>query len=488
MESNNTLPVPKDLELEQMLLGAALQDNEVVDVCGAYISEHHFFQPLHGRIWQGICDMRAGGTPANPITMRSHFQEDDAFNEVGGLEYLIDLSANPALPTVVEDYAKILMDMYAKRQIIEACEATIQRASSGDMVDTAQAQLGDVIGWSQQVMYELPTQGTQEAAGDAASTVIDKMARGEFDKGIPWGLKKLTEMTGGMIKSNLVVIGGRPSMGKTAFSLMVAKAAAYHGEEDPFRPDKEKKGGALFVSFEMTTKQLVLRQLSDACFSLHDPIPYFLLNQGVMKPGWEDRLREGAKKILQLPLIIDDGAARTVDGVEAASRSADKVLKENGSKLSVVIIDYLGLMTGKRDRNTSRQQEIASITAGLKKLANRLDITVVLLHQVGRGVEARDDKRPQLSDLREAGDVEQDADVVLFVFREHYYLSRQQPKSTDNKVQMDWQDSVQRSKNVMEIIVAKQRNGPTGTADAWVDMATNRIQSRPPTDDDWSML
>ena len=479
MSASQAAPLPpQNLEAEQQLLGAALYDNGCVESVAALIQPHHFHQPLHGRIWEAIVHVVRDGGTADPVVLKTHFEHDEAMKEVGGPGYLMDLAARAVNSVRGEQYARILVDLYARRQIIKASRETIERAHSGDLVDTATSQLGSVIGWAQQVMYELPASGMQETAGYAAGEVVRNLVSGQYEHGLPWGLRDLTAKTGGLLPTDLIVIGARPSMGKSAFGLMVAKAVAYAAREDAMRETIDKKGGALFVSFEMTTRMLVMRQIADAAFDRMDPIHYSALRQGRMEERWKPRLDTAVKRLEALPLIIDDGASATVEGVEAAARAADKTLQERGSKLGVLIVDYLGLMRAKRDRNTNRQQEIGLITGGLKSIAKRMRIPVVALHQVGRGVEQRDDKRPTMADLRESGDIEQDADVIIFLYRDHYYLARQRPK--DPNKEEDWAIQVASCAHELEVILAKQRNGPTGTVRAWCDLACNRIQSDDP--------
>lgn len=472
--------VPANLEAEQQFLGACLMHNEIVAGVAVWLPPEAFHQPLHGRIWERIVEVvRAGGT-ANPVTLKTHFDLDDAMEEMGGAGYMMDLVGRSVTPLRAEEYAHILLDLWIRRRLIADCDAAIERARAVHLDDPAAAQLGGLIGSAQSLMHDLPSSEEQRDGGDLAARVIEKLKSGKQDPGVPTGLKGLTNLIGGWYPGDLVIVGGRPGMGKSVMLWHFTKAAAHAAT-------KGESGGACLISLEMPAEQLMIRALADAAFDRDHPLPYHDIRRGQLQAGWMERIERAGERLAGLPFVIDDSVPRTVDRVEAALHSADKKLQEkHGKRLGIALIDYLQLMGGEMRGQQSRQQQIAEITKGLKRLAKRMGIPIVVGAQVGRQVEQRENKRPQLSDLREAGDLENDADTVIFLYREFYYEIRNKP-AQDSKI-FDWRAGVENCRYDLEAIVAKQRNGPTDTVMTWFDEKSGRVADESPAAPDANTL
>jgi len=461
-----------NIEAEKKVLGLIINDNSLMGSV-TWLKAGHFSYEPHFVIWEAMIGAIQSGAAATPVTLSSLFdleidQEKPA--------YLYSLVAAVEPNDNVEQLAAIVRDCFVRREIVRASEATIQRARTLKAGDGPIRMLGDIMGGAQSLMYGLPDKGKQDSVSDIVGAMLDRLRTGKVEKGIPTGLRKLTERIGGFMPGDFIVVGARPGMGKTLALWHFCKAAAHAASKDPL-----ESGAPCLISLEMSQEQVLMRALSDAAFQPGREIPYSPLMKGrVDQPWWLDELEAAKERLSALPMVIDDSMCRTVPEIEAAARSADKRLREQGSKLGILLIDYLGLMGGDRDSNTSRQQQIAAITRGLKSLAKRLGIPIVAAHQVGRGVESRDDKRPQLSDLREAGDIEQDADVVIFLYREHYYKQRGMPPKSDAKY-TDWAQEMDSFEHLIEFITSKQRNGSTGIDKAWISLPSGRIADTDPT-------
>lgn len=461
-----------NIEAEKKVLGLIINDNSLMGSV-TWLKAGHFSYEPHFVIWEAMVGAIQGGAAATPVTLSSLFdleidQEKPA--------YLYSLVAAVEPNDNVEQLAAIVRDCFVRREIVRASEATIQRARTLKAGDGPIRMLGDIMGGAQSLMYGLPEKGKQEGIGDVARNTLERLRTGKVERGIPTGLRKLTERVGGFMPSDFIVLGARPGMGKTLALWHFMKAAAHAAATDPL-----KYGGPCLASLEMSLEQMTNRALADAAFKPGREIPYWALRNGQLnEPWWIDELDAAADRLDTLPMVIDDNMSRTVPEIEASFRSADKALRERGSRLGIGLIDYLGLMGGDRDRNTSREQEISRITRDLKSLAKRMQIPIVAAHQINRGVESRDDKRPRLADLRESGAIEQDADVVIFLYREHYYKKTEMPPKSDAKY-TDWVQEMERLEHQIEFITAKQRSGSTGIDKAWISLPSGRIADTDPT-------
>lgn len=457
IEENQMRILPHNTEAEQSLLGAILLNNECLENVSEFLQPLHFATSINGKIYDAIIKLTSQGFVADPVTLRAYFEKNDELKSVDGGNYLIQLVNSVISISGVEDYAKIIYDLYLRRQLIMLGENISQRATTFafeekaiDQVEIAEAKL-----------YEIATAdkkgGFISFAGALSSTmdVLDVAYKSDSSiTGITTGFIDVDKWTGGLSRSDLVIIAGRPSMGKTALATNIAFNAA-----TAYLKNSEGGGKVAFFSLEMSKEQLVTRILAQEC-----NIPSERIRRGEIKEEDYGKLVEVKKRIADLPLFIDDTPALTISTVRSRSR---KLKRQFG--LDMIVIDYLQLLQGSIDkRNENRVQEISEITRSLKTIAKELDVPVVALSQLSRAVEARDDKRPQLADLRESGSIEQDADVVMFVYREEYYEARREPTpGTDDHTK--WMDRMAKVHNLAEVIFAKQRHGPIGTVRLFFD-------------------
>jgi len=478
---------PCNIEAEQALLGAVLINNEAAHRVTGFLGAEHFFWPVHGRIFDAATKIIDRGQIATPTTLKTYFERDEGLTEVGGSEYLARLAS--AATTVInsEDYARAIYDLYLRRELIEIGEEMVNTAYDADIDEPA----GSQIEVSEKHLFDLAEKGSHEGGFlpfKSAMTAAVLAAEAAYKRdaqltGVPTGLTDLDELLGGLHRSDLLILAGRPSMGKTALATNIAfnaaKARRYNGADD----------GAVvgFFSLEMSGEQLATRILSEqAEISSHK------IRRGMVSGDDFHKVVRVANELEELPFFIDDTPALTI----AALRTRARRLKRQHN-LSMLVIDYLQLIRPSgNNRSDGRVQEVSEITQGLKALAKDLDIPVLALSQLSRAVEQRDDKRPQLSDLRESGSIEQDADVVMFVYREEYYWSRTHPKpirprkdETEAEFilrQQQWNEDYQREGRAgeAEIIVGKQRHGPTDTVEVYFAQQFTRFGNLVQTDDD----
>ena len=448
---------PHNLEAEQALLGAILVNNEALDRVSNFLKPGHFFDPLHGRIFETAAKLIMGGKRATPITLKTFFQNDEPVGDLPVPQYLGRLAANATTIINAEDYGRTVYDLAVRRQLIEIGE---------DMVNTAfdspiDAAPSDQIEEAEQQLYELAETGKYGAGFEpfsAALTDAIDMAANAYQRdgglsGIATGFADLDQRMGGLQPSDLVIIAGRPAMGKTALATNiayhVAKANAANADGDT-PPDGAVVG---FFSLEMSAEQLATRIISEQSY-----IPSERIRRGRIDSDEFDRIVEVSQELQNLPLFIDQTGGITVAQLAARAR---RLKRQRG--LGFIVVDYLQLLSGSSRRALEgRVQEVSEITTGLKALAKELHVPILALSQLSRQVEQREDKRPQLADLRESGSIEQDADVVMFVFREEYYLERSQPRENTEEHQK-WQVDMDSVTGKADVIIGKQRHGPTGT-------------------------
>ncbi len=453
---------PHNLEAEQALLGAILFDNEAYTRLSDRLQPRHFYSPFHQRLFEAMEAFIRKGQLAEPILLMERFRNDPAFTDLGGLRYLADLVDRAPPAANAPDYARIIYDLAIRRDLIRI-GGEISVAAQQD----AETEAREQIEQAEQQLYGLAENG-QASTGfqtfaDALQGAVD-MAAEAFSRdgglaGVSTGLIDLDQKLGGLHPSDLLILAGRPSMGKTALATTIAYHVArnYAWEPQPDGSRKTVNGGVVaFYSLEMSAEQLAMRILADASGVSSDR-----LRKGEIDQSEFGRVRDAALEIQESPLYIDATGGLSISKLAARAR---RLKRQVG--LDLIVVDYLQLLTTGGDgggrANDNRVQEVSQITMGLKALAKELSLPIIALSQLSRQVEQREDKRPQLSDLRESGSIEQDADCVMFVYREAYYKSRAEPREGTPE-HLTWQEEMDQIRHVAEVIIGKQRHGPIGT-------------------------
>ena len=477
-KSGTTQPLPSfrspphNFEAEKALIGALFANNNAYDRVSEFLLPRHFADPIHGRIYEAISKLIERGQIADPITLNNFFEQDGSLSDVGGTQYLAELAASMVNVINAGEYGRTIYDLHLKRMLIDLGETVVNRAFSPDVDDLATRQIEE----AEQTLYDLATTGDFEGGFQTfKSSIVTaiEMAEAAHKRdgkiaGVATGLRDVDTMLGGLHPSDLVILAGRPSMGKTALATNIAFNAAYdYKYEVDDAGDKKTINGAVvgFFSLEMSSEQLAARILSEQTEIASDK-----MRRGILSNDEFDRLVVASQQLHRLPIFIDDTPAMSVSMLRTRAR---RLRREHG--LGLIIVDYLQLMESSR-RSDNRVQEIAEITRGLKTLAKELNVPVLALSQLSRAVEQREDKRPQLSDLRESGTIEQDSDVVSFIFRESYYLERAEPMQRQDESpdkfseRFDrWEARLNDVRHHSEVIIAKQRHGPTGSVKLFFD-------------------
>ncbi len=457
---------PANVEAEQALLGALLVNNEALNAIGDQIAAPHFYEPVHKRIFEAIQKFNDRGMIANPVTLKHYFEQDDALSDVGGAAYLVKLAAAAIHVINVGDYAQMIYDLALKRELIGIGEEVVNQAYAPDI----DAPANRLIEMAEQKLFNLSAEGTGEKGFVPIRTSLAAaVSRAEVAfrnsgriVGVDTGLTDLNDMLGGLQRSDLIILAGRPSMGKTALATNIAYSACRsffeQAKSQGLGPKEMKSVG--FFSLEMSGEQLATRLLAAA-----SSLPSHKLLHGGLSHEDFNHLVRVSSEMGQMPFHIDDTPALSIAGLRTRARR----LKRTGN-LGLLVVDYLQLVRGSSTKaNENRVQEVSEITQGLKAIAKELDIPVIALSQLSRAVESREDKRPLLSDLRESGSIEQDADVVLFIFREEYYIGRSEPSMDDEAKYAKWQEDMSRVHNVAEVIIAKHRQGAIGNVRVYFD-------------------
>lgn len=458
-EVENTETMPHSIEAEQQLLGALLTNNDVYDRVASIIQPHHFYDPVHQRIYETAVARIAKGNLASPVTLKAFLEDDEGLRELGGPAYLAKLAGAAISAFAVRDYAQMIHDTAIRRELIGLGHDIVGKATRAEV----ESEPRDQIIEAEQKLYKLSEQGQSEsgfqsflkAVTDAVNVANAAYQREGGLAGVSTGLIDMDKKLGGLHKSDLLILAGRPSMGKTSLATNIAYnvAKAYRRGTLPDGTEGTVDGGVVgFYSLEMSAEQLAGRILAEA-----SEISSHKIRQGDMEESEFRRFVDAAKELESCPLFIDDTPALPIAQLAARAR---RLKRTHG--LDLLIVDYLQLVRGTSD---NRVQEIAEISMGLKAIAKELNIPVMALSQLSRQVESRDDKRPQLSDLRESGSIEQDADVVMFVFREEYYVEREKPSDEKLDEMAAWQDRMSRLHGKAEVIIGKQRHGPIGTVE-----------------------
>ena len=453
--------MPHSIEAEQQLLGAILTNNEIYDRVASIIKSQHFYEPVHARIFEVAAARITKNNLASPVTLDAFLSDDVGLRELGGPAYLARLAGAAIAGFAVRDYAQLIYDLAMRRELIRVGDDISARARRADVDQDPKKQIVE----AEQSLYALAEEGQSDSGFksflSAVTGAVD-MANLAYQRdgglaGISTGLIDLDKKMGGLHPSDLIILAGRPSMGKTSLATNVAFniAKAYRRGMKPNGEEGTLDGGVVgFYSLEMSAEQLAARILSEAA-----EIPSEQIRKGDMTEGEFRQFVDAAKSLESCPLYIDDTPALPISQLAARAR---RLKRTHG--LDVLIIDYLQLVRPASAKD-SRVNEVSEITQGMKAIAKELDIPVIALSQLSRQVENRDDKRPQLSDLRESGSIEQDADVVMFVFREEYYKEREKPGDHDLEKMAQWQEEMERLHGRAEVIIGKQRHGPIGTVD-----------------------
>ncbi|MEL7542424.1 MAG: replicative DNA helicase [Pseudomonadota bacterium] len=456
--------VPHNIEAEQSLLGAILINNEALDRVSAFLRAEHFFEPIHARIFETAAKLIQVGKQATPITLRTYFENEEDIGDITVPQYIARLAANATSIINAGDYGQTVHDLATRRELIMVGEDLVNLAYDSPVDFPPSKQIEE----AEQRLYGLAEIGKFgqgfESFNDALIEAV-ALAGAAYERdgglsGIASGLTDLDRQMGGLQNSDLIILAGRPSMGKTslatniAFNVAKARADALAANPD-LDPDDPKLSGASvgFFSLEMSSEQLATRILAEQAAVSSEKI-----RRGMITEDEFRRLRVTSETLSRLPLYIDQTGGITIAQLAARAR---RLKRQHG--LGFIVVDYLQLLSGSgRTANQGRVQEITEITTGLKALAKELAVPILALSQLSRQVENREDKRPQLSDLRESGSIEQDADVVMFVYREEYYLERAQPREGSPE-HLEWQARMNEVFQVAEAIVGKQRHGPVGT-------------------------
>ncbi|MBS28529.1 MAG: replicative DNA helicase [Alphaproteobacteria bacterium] len=458
---------PHNFEAEMALLGAILVNNRSFERVQEYLLPEHFADPAHARVYEACAHLIEHGQIADPVTLKNYFKNDADLQAIGGQAYIAELANAVITVQNAQDLGREVYDCFLRRELIDIGSRVVNDAYEHELETPAPTQ----IEHAEELLFQLAEQGSTETGfrdfKSAVTGAID-MAAAAYKRdgqivGVPTGFTDIDKLIGGLHQSDLIIIAGRPSMGKTAFATNIAYHAASSKQrsEGPDGTDIEETESVAFFSLEMSAEQLATRIISEQAHVRSDAI-----RRGDVREEEYNRVFAVSQALHGLKLFIDDTPALTIAQIRTRAR---RLKRQHG--LSLIIVDYLQLINPPANsRGDNRVQEVSQITRGLKALAKELDVPVIALSQLSRAVEQREDKRPQLSDLRESGSIEQDADVVSFIYREEYYKERERPTPRDNEKQETYLEREQRfnelleqCRNKAEVIVAKQRHGPIGT-------------------------
>ena len=447
---NNFEELPNNIEAEQSVIGTILVSNEIFDEINTIISSKNFYDPMHQKIFEAIESLIYKGMLANPITLKNYFENEK--DDLNVPDYLVKVTKFSTSSRQAIEYSRIIYDMFVRRELIKISEGTIDSAKLKDLNISGK----NIIENSEKLLFDLAEKGSFNSSlvkFDEALKFTIEMATNAYKNeegivGVPTGLTDIDDRLGGLHKSDLIIIAGRPSMGKTALATNIAFNAASKLQESG------KKSTVAFFSLEMSSEQLSTRILAEQSRIKSNDI-----RRGKISDEQFDKFIETSKNISELPLYIDETPAISIAAVSNRARRIKRLFG-----LEMIVVDYIQLMRGPTNNANNRVQEISQITQGLKAIAKELSVPVLALSQLSRAVEQRDDHKPLLSDLRESGSIEQDADVVMFVYRAAYYLERKEPQAATVE-HAEWQAKMSEIAHLAQIIIAKQRHGPTGNVD-----------------------
>jgi replicative DNA helicase len=451
---------PHNVEAEQALLGAILVNNEAFYRVSDFLNPKHFFEPIHAKIYEVVAGIIRAGKVATPVTLKTFLPPDVDIAGLSVPQYLARLAAEATTVINAEDYGRTIYDLATRRDLIQIGETMVNVAYDAAVDFAPQTQIEEI----ERQLYALAETGRydggflrfSDALKDAVDLASKAYQRDGHLSGLATGLVDLDHLMGGLQPSDLVILAGRPGMGKTALATNVAYniAVDYRGKPKPDGSIETVSGGIVgFFSLEMSAEQLATRIISE-----QTELSSSKIRRGDITAEDFNKLAAAAQSMQSIPLYIDETGGISIAQLAARAR---RLKRQRG--LDLMIVDYLQLLSGSTRRALEgRVQEVTEITTGLKALAKELDVPILALSQLSRQVESRDDKRPQLSDLRESGSIEQDADVVLFVFREEYYLKNKEPREGSEEW-FKWEADLRACENKAELIIGKQRHGPTGT-------------------------
>lgn len=468
--------MPANAEVEQALLGALLVNNRSLEKVSEFLRPEHFYNAIHGKIYEAIAKFIERGQDASPLTLRQYFEKEADLAHVGGGQYLTDLAAHVVSVVNVEDYGRTIYEAHLRRALISLGEDVVNDAYDHNIDINASQQIEQ----AEKRLFDLATAGDYRSGPvPFASSLAKAIQQAELAyqregmiTGITTGLVDIDKKMGGLQKSDLIILAGRPAMGKSA----LATNMAFNATRAYLESGGKEGAAAVIFSLEMSAEQLSTRILADL-----SSVPSDKIRRGEVKDTDFVKFVEASQQLSQVPLFIDDTAALTLGAIRTRARR----LKRQHN-LGLIVIDYLQLIqgSGRGAAAENRVLEISEITRGLKALAKELDVPVLALSQLSRAVESRDNKRPMLSDLRESGSIEQDADIVMFVYREEYYLEKdqpaQKPEESSEKFAArhdDWLKRMEQSHNIAECIISKQRHGPTGTVKLFFDGEFTRFSN-----------
>jgi replicative DNA helicase len=452
---------PHNIEAEQSVLGAILVNNDAFYRVSDFLKQEHFFEPIHQTVFETASSLIRAGKVATPVTLKTFLPAD---TDLGGMtvgQYLARLAAEATTIINAHDYGRTIYELALRRDLIGIGTDMVNVAFDAPVDFAPKAQIED----AERRLYELAESGRYDGGfqrfSQALTTAVD-MAAAAFQRdgklsGIATGLRDLDGKMGGLQRSDLIIVAGRPGMGKTALATNIAYniARAWHGEIQADGTNKSVNGGIVgFFSCEMSAEQLATRILAE-----QTEISSASIRRGGISESDFDKIRDYSIQLQALPLYVDETGGLSISQLTARAR---RLKRQKG--LDVIIVDYIQLLQGSGKRSDNRVQEVTEITTSLKALAKELNVPVIGLSQLSRQVESRDDKRPQLSDLRESGSIEQDADVVMFVYREEYYLQNKEPRPGTPEHEK-WAMEMDLVHGKAEVIIAKQRHGPTGTVE-----------------------
>src|SRR5580692_9280304 len=470
MEQEAYRHVPYDIEVEQALLGAILVDNQALERVSAVLKGEHFYDPLHQRLYDAMSGtMERGGMVITPLTLHAAMKADPGLQEVGGHAYLAGLAQAAPAYANVRDYARILHDLFVRRSLIHLGEDIVNTAYEAPIENPPQGQIEE----AEKALYRIAETSRygegpidfSESLRRTVESAEKAQARGGKISGVASGFADLDSLLGGLQPSDLLIVAGRPGMGKTSLATNMAFHAARIYSQDVADGIETPRGcPVLLFSLEMAAQQLSARILSE-----QTEIEMWKIRNGKFSESeWENFVLK-MQDLSTLPLYIDDTGGISIAQIAARAR---RLKREK--KVGLVIIDHIQLVAPSR-RVENRVQEITEISKGLKVLAKELDVPVIALSQLSRGVDARDDKRPVLSDLRESGSIEQDADVVMFVYREAYYLKTRKPDESDPEF-TKWSEKMERVNHLADVLVEKHRHGPTSKVELFFDDRFTRFK------------
>jgi replicative DNA helicase len=452
---------PHNLEIEQSLLGAILLNGESMEAVISFLRPEHFFAPEHARIYE-LCEVLfERDRTVSPLTVSAYLSESEAesWNAIGGRSYLARLAAIGGLVGSIRETSRDVIEYWRRRQMLAAIEESIPA------IGNIAVPFDEVVDYIEDVSGDMRMEGSSRpsrvsiarAAANAMESAEDASQRVDGLRGSSTGILDLDRKLGGMDAGQMIVIAGRPSMGKTTLALGIARRVAMQGR------------GVLYGSIEMTAEQLAYRILSDQAFDMGYVIPYDDIKRGRLDLVNRPALADARSRLSDLPLEIDESSEISMPGFRATCRKAARNFERKGTPLGLIVLDHMGLVSAPRIDNMVAR--MTYISGEMKKLAKHFGVPVLALSQLSRQVESRDDKRPVLSDLRESGAIEQDADVVIFTYRHEYYMSRSKPeKFKTDAAAADWHADLHACHNAADLIVAKNRQGPTGSVKTFCDI------------------